>query len=152
MSRFRFDLQKILELREEEEQSQARALADAERRAQEARRSLQELREVRDEEASKLMAAHVEGRPVGQLRNLGRVIEQLTQRVSEAESAYEEAAEAVKETRQELVVAMTQRRVMDQLKDRKQEAWRQATERAEQIRMDELALGIFQRQQERGDR
>lgn len=146
MSSFRFGLQKILDLREEAEQTQARALADAERRAAEARRQLDEIRAIRDEEASKMMRAHSEGRPVGQLHNLSRVIQQLAERVSQAEAALAEASDAVEESRQELVEAMTQRRVMDQLKDRKREAWRLALQGAEQSRMDELALGIYQRQ------
>ena len=46
MSGFRFGLQKILELRERAEQDQARALADAQRRAESAARSLDEIAAV----------------------------------------------------------------------------------------------------------
>jgi len=145
VSAFRFGLQKVLELREEAEQNQALALAQAERRATEARRTLDALREIRDEEAGKLMRSHGAGRSVGQLRNFARVIEQLSERVTQAESTYAQAAEAVEESRRELVTAMTQRRVLDQLKDRKADAWKKTEAGEERKRMDELALGIFQR-------
>jgi flagellar protein FliJ len=145
VSNFRFGLQSVLELREEAEQVRARALAGAEREAAEARRRLEEIRQVRAEEAAKLMRAHAEGRPVGQLRNLSRVIEQLAHREAAAEAEYGQASEAVEETRRDLVAAMTERRVMDQLKERKQLAWQLAADGVERKRMDELALGIFQR-------
>ncbi len=150
MSSFRFGLQKILELREEREKNQARALAEAQRQADEARRCLDRLREIRAEEAEKLMRAHTEGRSVGQLRNLSRVIEQLSARLVEAEEKYEEAAESVKSSRAEFVTAMQDRRVMDQLKDRKHEAWRLALREAETKRMDDIAIGRFQRRERHG--
>jgi flagellar FliJ protein len=150
MRSFRFGLQKVLELREEEEQNRARALADAERRAEEARRQLDYVRQIRAEEAEKLMRAHTEGCSVGQLRNLGQVIEQLTARVEHAEERYDEAAAVVRSTREELVSAMQDRRVMDQLRDRKHDAWRLALRGAESKQMDELAIGMYQRREKDG--
>lgn len=144
-SMFRFGLQKVLELREQAEQEQARALAEAERRAREAASHLELLQQIREEEAGKLMRAHSEGRPVGQLQNLSFVIRQLAQRVAEAEKAAREAEDRVAESRGELVTAMTQRRVLDQLKERKQEEWRLGQLELDRKQMDELALGRFQR-------
>ncbi len=150
MSTFRFGLQSVLELREDQEQTQALALADAERRAEEARRRLEEIRLVRAEEAAKLMRAHSEGQPVGQLRNRGRVIEQIADWVRSAEAEVEQAAQSVERKRRDLVAAMTERRVMDQLKERKQHAWRVAADGDERKLMDEVALGIFQRRRSEG--
>lgn len=148
---FRFGLQKVLELREQEEQAQARALADAERRAREAEGRLALLRQIREEEAGKLMGVHSRGRAVGHLQNLSFVIHQLAERVSEAEQAVREAEERVVTERGELVTAMTQRRALDQLKDRRQEEWRLGQRDLDRKQMDELALGRFQRRDDGGN-
>ena len=152
MNGFRFDLQKVLELRETEEKEQARALADAERQAEQARRQLAEIRAIRDEEASKLMRSHGEARAVGHLRNLGTVIDQIAEQVKRAEAAVKEAARAVDSSRTHLVEAMKERRVMDQLRDRKREAWEAEQKDHEQKQTDQLALERFQRRSmENGD-
>ena len=152
MSQFRFGLQKVLDLREQEERAQARALADAERRMDAARKRLEEVREIRDAEAQKLMRAHGESRRVGHIHNLNRAIEQLSDRVTHAEAACQEASEKVDSTRSDLLDAMTQRQVMDTLRDKKESAWRLEMKSDEQRRMDELALSRFQRQDENGGR
>ena len=150
MSRFQFGLQKVLDLREQQEREQARALADAERRMETARKRLEEVREIRDAEAQKLMRAHGESRRVGHLHNLNRAIEQLSERVTGAEAACREASRKVESTRSDLLDAMTQRQVMDTLREKKESAWRLAMKGDEQRRMDELALSRFQRQDENG--
>lgn len=145
MSDFRFGLQKVLELREKAEQAQAVALADAQRRAEQARDQLDHIRAIRDEEAAKLMKVHSGARSVGHLRNLATVVAQIAQQLREAESAVEQAAKAVQASRTDLVEAMTQRRVMDQLRDRKREAWELEQKGVEQRQTDETALERFQR-------
>ena len=152
MSRFQFGLQKVLDLREQEETEQARALADAERRMDAARKRLEEVREIRDAEAQKLMRAHGESRRVGHLHNLNRAIEQLSDRVTRAEEACQEASDQVESTRSDLMDAMTRRQVMDTLREKKESAWRLEMKSDEQRRMDELALSRFQRQDENGGR
>lgn len=150
MSGFRFGLQKVLDLREQKEREQARALADAERRATAAQVRLDELREIRDAEASKLVQAHGESRRVGQLRNLNRAIQQLSEGVVRAEAACRAASQEVDASRLELVDAMTQRQVMDALREKQESAWRHEMKTDEQRRMDELALTRFQRRDEDG--
>lgn len=150
MSGFRFGLQKVLDLREQKERDQARVLADAERRATEARARLDELRQIRDAEASKLVQAHGQRRRVGQLRNLNRAIEQLSERVIRAEAACQVATEEVDASRVDLMDAMTQRQVMDALRDKQETAWRHEMKTDEQRRMDELALTRFRRRDQNG--
>jgi len=150
MSAFRFGLQKILDLREQKEREEARMLADAERRATAAQARLEELRQIRDAEASKLVRAHGESRAVGHLRNLNRAIEQLSAGVNRAEAACRAATDEVDASRVRLVDAMTQRQVMDTLRDKKESAWRHEMKTDEQRRMDELALTRFQRREENG--
>ncbi len=145
MNAFRFGLQKVLELREQEEQDHARVLADAEARAAAARRQLAELSQIHDEEAAKLMRAHSEGRAVGQLRNLQAVIQHIAQQVDLATRAMHDAAQSVEQCRAELTTAMIQRRVLDQLRDRKLVSWRQDVLSEERKQMDELAMSRFQR-------
>jgi flagellar protein FliJ len=145
VSRFQFGLQKVLNLREREEQERARLLAEAEQRAREAEARLDLMQTIRGEEAAKLMLAHTHGKTVGQLRNLGVVVKQLTDHVDKAEQAVREATERVEESRSELLASVQQRRVLDHLKARQQDTWRLVQAGVERKEMDELALEIFQR-------
>jgi flagellar protein FliJ len=145
VSSFRFGLQKVLDLRERDEQTRARALAAAERSAREAEAHLDLIQRIRGEEAEKLLKTHARGQTVGHLRNLGIVINQMSRQVDEAEKAVRAAAEQVEESRTELVTSMQKRRMLDQLKTRQHDGWRVEQAETERKEMDEIALGIFQR-------
>ncbi len=150
MSPFEFGLQKVLDLREQTEKERARQLSDAERRVEAARARLEEFREIRDTEAEKLAQAHGQSRRVGHIHNLTRAIQQLSERVHRAEAACREARADVEMSRTELKEAMTERRVLDTLREKQESAWRYAMKSDEQRRMDELALTRFQRRDENG--
>jgi flagellar FliJ protein len=150
MSGFEFGLQKVLDLREQREKEHARELADAERRMDAARERLEELRQIRDAEADKLVKSHGQSRRVGHVHNLTRAIQQLSERVHRAEAACREANADVEASRSELKEAMTDRQVLDTLREKKESAWHHERKNDEQRRMDELALTRFQRRDDNG--
>ena len=140
MSVFRFPLQHVLDLRVEEEERRARAMADARRDATAARQALEDLEAIRDAGREGLNAAHGGGRPVGQLQNLEWVLERMESEILDARSRALEADAAARARLREFQVAVRDRQSLDQLRSRRRDAWTAEERKKEQKVMDELAL------------
>ena len=145
MSAFKFRLQQVLELREQEEKQVAAKLADAESAADEARLAARALESIRQSGSQALRTAHSSEPTVGHLKTLGYVIEQLNHHIVDAQSRVEKAEQVVNQARTELTAALQARRVLSRLRDRHFATWR-AEGNAQDLRaMDELALSRFTR-------
>jgi flagellar export protein FliJ len=145
MSAFKFRLQQVLELREQQEKQVAAKLAEAESAADEARVAHQALESIRQSGSQALHSAHASEATVGQLKTIGFVIEQLNHHIVDAQTRVDMAEQVVSQARTDLTSALQARRVLSRLRDRHFANWR-AEDNAEQRRqMDELALSRFAR-------
>jgi flagellar export protein FliJ len=145
MSAFKFRLQQVLELREQQEKQVAAKLAEAESAADEARVAQKALESIRQTGAQAIRSAHASEATVGQLKTIGYVIEQLNHHIIDAQTRVEKAEQVVNSVRTDLTAALQARRVLSRLRDRHLANWR-AEDNAEQLRqMDELALSRYTR-------
>lgn len=142
---FKFRLQRVLELREKAEQAKARALASA-----------QDAAEVAHKERAALATLHAESRAsiddaqraeprIGHLQQLGYVLQSLDERLETAGESVRAADDMVVNARKSLEGAARDRRVLDRLKGRHVEQWRNEETQKDRIGMDEIALARFSR-------
>ena len=145
MSAFKFRLQQVLELREQEEKQVAAKLAEAETVADEARLAHKALETIRQSGSQALRSAHQNEPTIGQLKTIGYVIEQLNHHIVDAQSRVEMAEQLVTQARTDLTSALQARRVLSRLRDRHFQTWRVEDNAQEMKQMDELALTRFSR-------
>ncbi len=150
MSGFRFPLEKILELRLEEEQRQARAMADAKRDANAARQAVTDLEALRNAGREGLNRAHSRGHSVGQLQNLEWVLQRMEGEIEVAEAKAEEAKQEASRRMVEFRKAVQERQSLDRLKTRRKDDWAAAERAKDQKDMDEFALTRHVRGNEMG--
>jgi flagellar protein FliJ len=145
MSAFKFRLQQVLELREQQEKQVAAKLAEAETAADEARVAQKALETIAQSGSQALRNAHGSEPTIGQLKTIGYVIEQLNHHIVDAQSRVEMAEQLVSQARTDLTSALQARRVLSRLRDRHFANWR-TEDNAQQLRqMDELALTRYTR-------
>ena len=135
---FRFRLQRVLDLRARTERDAATALVSAQEAADAAR----------DEQllALPLQAQRTPdatGASVGELRNLGFLLERLDVQVAGAAEATAAAEGARQEREDALRAAFRDRRTLDRLRERHQDAWRAGEAAQDRALMDEIALTRF---------
>lgn len=145
MSKFKFRLQQVLDLRERTEREVAAKLAEAETVADEARLAQCALESIQQRGSQALRAAHQSEPTVGQVRTIGFVIEQLNQHIVSAQTRVEQAEEVVSRVRTDLTSALQARRVLSRLRDQHFESWRAESNAKDLRAMDELALTRFAR-------
>jgi flagellar protein FliJ len=150
MSAFKFRLQSVLELREQQERQVAAKLAEAESAADEARVAAQALETIRQTGSQALRSAHASEPTIGQLKTIGYVIEQLNHHIVDAQTRVEMAEQVVAEARTDLTSALQARRVLSRLRDRHFDNWRADGNAKEMRQMDELALTRFTRRDDSG--
>ncbi|MHB0949593.1 MAG: flagellar export protein FliJ [Gemmatimonadaceae bacterium] len=138
--RFTFRLQRVLELREAAERGVQRRLAAAQEQAAGARELHDALAAVRDAGAESLTRVQAEGPTAGTLRSYAFVQGRLDARLSVAEEGLQQSEAIVDAARQELTEAFRARRVIDRLRERREEEWRAGEAHADLLRMDAIAL------------
>ena len=134
MKRFNYRFQRLLELKERQEETRRVALGQATAVMQRERMRLQELEETRLEHRRMASAAGIAGlrmRADYDLR-LRREIGEQTQRLAQA-------AAVAAEKQQHLVEATRQRRTYEVLRQRAAEEYRKEARRRERIEMDEIS-------------
>lgn len=142
---FRFPLEKVLELRLEEEQRQARMVADARRDATAAREAVEHLEALRSTSRDRIRRAHVSGRSVGQIQNLEWMLERMEGEIREAESRARDADSVVSRCLEEFQRAVRDRQTLDRLRDRRRGEWEKDERDRDRKEMDEVALSRFVR-------
>jgi len=142
---YRFPLEKVLEIRLEEEQRQAKIVADARRDAQAARDAVQHLEVLKNASRERIRAAHSSGRAVGQIQNLEWIVGQMDGELDHAETRARDAAETVARCLEEFQRAVKERQSLDRLRDRRRKEWLAESRTRDQKNMDEVALHRFVR-------
>lgn len=145
---FKFRLQRILELREQHEQAQARQLASAQDLAEQALQAQEALTTLRANSHAQMHATTRSAPRVGHLHQLGTVLASLDERLMVAGDVCKEADAGVHKAKAMLEEAARDRRVLDRLKERHTDAWRTEEAAKDRVRMDEVALTQFARKQE----
>ena len=140
---FRFRLQRVLELRERRERDAATALTRAQEAADAARQNAEALAMARAELASNDVAGAGAGVPVGALHNLAFLLDRMDERVAHAGAAVRAAEGVVGEHEGALRAAFRDRRTLDRLRERHQNAWRANAAAADRQLVDEIALSRF---------
>lgn len=141
MKRFTFRLERVRELRERAERAQAAvlgaALGDERRRLSgldDARRALETARE------QSAGAAGARSMPAGALRNLGLARDAAERDVERAAEQAQAASERVHEEQARYGDSRRDLRVVERLKEKRLETWREEASRDEQRTIDGVAL------------
>ncbi|MFY7921112.1 MAG: flagellar export protein FliJ [Gemmatimonas sp.] len=146
--RFKFRLQRILELRELHEQAQARQLAWAQETAEQAALAQEALVTLRADSHAQMHDTTRSAPRVGHLHQLGTVLASLDERLVVAGDICRKADAGVDRARTMLEEAARDRRVLDRLKERHSDAWRTDEAAKDRVHMDEVALTQFAYKQE----
>lgn len=145
-SRFAFGLQRVLDLRQQREESIAGRLGVAAGAADDARAAMDALAAVRDASNGDLARAHRTTRAVGEMHQAENLMASLEAQLDLAKEELASREAVVDEVRTELGEAMQARRVISRLRERREEEWRQAFTRSERTAMDALAVERHARQ------
>lgn len=141
---FKFRLQRVLELRQQEEQDAASRLAEARRGEQAALLERSRLEAARDEGLEH--AAGMPGRqPIGQLQNLRFLVDRLNEEIATADQDLQSASAQVQERLDEYSVAFRDRHMLDKLRARALETHRNEEVQQDRKLMDSVALARFLR-------
>mgnify|MGYP002777087862 CR=1 FL=1 len=146
MTRFSFRLQRVLELREKKEQAMATQAAAARAQADAARAAREALEHIRAAGRERLHEAHAREAQlpsVGELQQMGLVLEALDTRVAQASTTHAAAEQAARTAQEQLTEAFRDRRVLDRLKEKQQHAWKAEAVRQDLATMDGIALTRF---------
>lgn len=136
--KFRFSLQKVLELRRHETERARQSLADAERALEQKKKQLKQARQ----HLARCQRAVQEGdalRPA-QLRQAGAFREDARQSVVEAREAVKECRQRVDEARVELQEARQAEESFEELRDQEKEQYDREQAKAEVAFFDEQAV------------
>jgi flagellar FliJ protein len=145
MNGFRFRLQKVLDLRERLERESATALAAARNEAAEARQAMEALQHARERgvvEAGRTASASA---TAGELQRIALLIEHLDEHLAVAESAHREAGDKVNDLAAAFERALTERQVIERLRERKLADWRGNEDKRDQALMDAVAVTRYAR-------
>ncbi len=146
--RFRFPLQRVLELRAQKEQAVAAELASARNVASVAQGEADALSEQRATGRDRLREEHGTQQTVGVLQHMTLVLEHLDQRIAEQARVVDAAEAEVSRVRVDLTHATQERRVLDRLRERQHEAFRTEEAQKDLAQMDAIALSRFTQQQQ----
>lgn len=139
MRRFRFPLQRVLQLREQLELERAAALGQAQREEQARREALDQAEERLDRTAEQMRDSAGTITTAGALRNLGLTVNAAQNHLEAAEDQHRAAEETMQAEEERFGEARKDRRVVERLRDRRHEAWTVETSREAQKDQDEIA-------------
>ncbi len=137
--KFFFRLERILQLRASKEKERARALGGALREEEARRKALEEAAAHMNRCGDQIVEAAGKTTTAGALRNLNLTVRAAAGGVEAAEDSHRAAEENVETERVKFGEARTERRVVERLRERRQEAWSVEVSRSEQREHDEMA-------------
>ncbi|MEO7218710.1 MAG: flagellar export protein FliJ [Gemmatimonadaceae bacterium] len=138
---FRFRLQQVLDLREEQERHLASQLATAMGAEQAAKAALDGLRAERAAGAEPPFDG--QSRSVGELTNVAFIMQQLDGQIANASEIVNAANDSVAQVQEAFTAAFKDRRVLDRLRERHEEDYRVTAEQTDRRAMDDIALSRF---------
>lgn len=142
---FNFKLQRVLDLRERQEQERAVELANARAAEQSAREKCEALEAAKANGLRSAVVSEDVRVSIGQLQNMSAIIDHLNVHIDLAHAEADSAEQAVGESMDELMSAFRDRNVLDRLRERHFNDWRAAEEHLDRATMDEIALSRFVR-------
>ena len=145
MSPFDFSLQRVLELRERQEEQSARELAEAREEADKARQLHTDLQATRDAGRARMALANWVGGAVGHVQNLIDVVGRVDAQVTAAEMECGQAEEQVEESIKAMEKSAQERKMIDRLRERRLDRWETEQAGHERKALDELALSRHRR-------
>jgi flagellar export protein FliJ len=143
MSRFKFRLQRVLELREEAERARAIALNAAQHEAATARAARDSIAQAHTAGQQTLAQASNSGSPVGALQQMQYVLTALDSRLQVADNGVITADSLVRRAQDELRGAFQARHALQMLREKQELDHQTATRSTEQSEMNEIALTRF---------
>ncbi|MBU1487067.1 flagellar export protein FliJ [bacterium] len=144
MPRFKFKLQRVLEIKEHREELLRNELAEANRVHQQERRALNELEENRERHFSEFSRAQAqEFLIISDLRIRLNFIKRLTGDLIGQSQKVREASKKVEDVRGELVKASQEKKVLESLKEKHYKGFLKEEESKEQHALDEIALSMY---------
>lgn len=138
---FRFGLQQVLDLRESHEREMATQLVHVIGEERSAQDALDDLRAIRA--AGIDLPAPGATRSVGEMKNRAVLLGALDGQIATATDAVAAAGAAVLQAQAALTDAFKDRRVLDRLRERHEEAHRVDEEKADRRTMDDIAMTRF---------
>lgn len=137
MRRFVFSLQKVLDYRQRLEEQAIRAFAEAQRQLHNEQAVLEHL--LLSREACLNLSHRTHRLTVEMLDVEQKYLSVLEERIQQQHQRIEEAKALLERRRQELIVAQRERKILERLREKQYELWRQELLRAEQKALDDLA-------------
>lgn len=140
MKRFRFRLERILDLRRRAEEEQARTLGAALREEDARRRALQDA-EARLERCGKQVVSAGDGAscPAGLLNNLGMAVRAAAADAARAADQHRDAEQRLEDEHRLFLETKKERRVVEMLREKRRMSWEQEAAREEQWSIDEIS-------------
>jgi flagellar FliJ protein len=143
MSIFKFPLQRLLDLRAKRQDEIARQLMQARTAADHSRATRDALAAARSAGQDQLSEAQAAGPTVGEIASRAYALTQLDQRLAAAADALKVAEAQVDQIHVALTGAVQDRRVLDRLRERMLEAYRNTESSKDRTTMDAIALQRF---------
>lgn len=144
--KYRFRLQRLLDLRDTAQSARAIELAVARRAEMTATERLAEIVAQRAVEQDRIRSLQTRGgTPAGEIHGALGALQMLEGQLQQAERAVGDARATTEERLAAFQVASREHRVIERLKEKDQEAFRTAERRLDNRRMDEIALARFTR-------
>lgn len=139
MNAFVFRLERLLDLRRKAERERAKALGDAVR-AEETRRQDLENAELELDRAGEQATGAVGGvTTAGTLSNLRLAVRAAADRLEEVAESHREAEQGRDQEQERFGAARKDRRVVERLREKREETWKREVDRSEQSDIDEVA-------------
>lgn len=124
MAKFKFGLQRVLEIKEKFEDEKKNSYAEQKKKLEEENLKLEKLKKDMEDISLKRNSASGASLKVSELSNYSNYIQSLSNRIEVQHTKVEEEEEAVEAVRRELIEATKDRRILENLKLRGLEQYR----------------------------
>ncbi len=146
--RFRFSLQKVLDLREHKEEQKAIELGKAKAELQRKQQELVRLKEEKDQQLSEASWQQSEQPDLNAIRIAGSYVEQLNSAIRQTGQQVKEKDKRVAMRRNELMAVVKEKKIVEKLKEKKMAEYKNEVLRQERKNEDELAIRMSSRKQQ----
>lgn len=139
MNAFVFRLERLLDLRKRAERERAKALGEAVRAEEARRRAREHAEQELDRCGEQVAGAASDVSTAGTLTNLRLAVRAAADRLEDVTESHRAAERSRDEEQERFGAARQDRRVVERLREKREEAWKREAERAEQGDIDEVA-------------
>ncbi len=143
--RFRFSLQKVLDLREHKEEQKAIELGKAKAELQKKEQILNQLSEKKDQQINDTKWYQNEQPDLNSIRVAGSYVQQLNVAIKQTKQQIKKNNIKVAKKRSELLSAVQDKKIVEKLKEKKMKEYKKEILQQERKREDELAISMTSR-------